>query len=183
MGAAQVGSRERGIAVGAEIDKRKTFFQRPTGRGATVHTNEGARPCQASDTHTLAHQYNNVMPLLSRGPSRFASRSAMRATGRVHFPAALASSRMTASTAIASVFKSLATSGGTTTVAARNRRPHNITPRLGAVLLVSSAIAIGNLGRRPPAEVVGTINGAKLGDVQNGLQAVSRHCEALDAGG
>src|SRR5262245_47693904 len=40
---------------------------------------------------------------------------------------------------IASVFKSSATSGGTTTVAARNRRPH-ITRRIGAVLLVSSTI-------------------------------------------
>src|SRR5262245_37912503 len=70
------------------------------------------------------------------------ARSAMRATGRVHFPFARASSRMTASTAIASVFKSLATSGGTTTVAARNRRPHNTTPRTGAVLLVSSAIDV-----------------------------------------
>jgi hypothetical protein len=67
------------------------------------------------------------------------ARSAMRATGSVHFPVGPASSRMTARTAIASVFKSSATSGGTTTVAARNRRPH-ITRRTGAVLLVSSAI-------------------------------------------
>ncbi len=52
------------------------------------------------------------------------ARSAIRATGRVHFPVAAASFRMTASTAIASVFRSLVIDGGTTTVAARNRRPH-----------------------------------------------------------
>ena len=52
------------------------------------------------------------------------ARSAIRATGRVHFPVAKASFRMTASTAIASVFRSSLIEGGTTTVAARNRRPH-----------------------------------------------------------
>ena len=52
------------------------------------------------------------------------ARSAIRATGRVHFPVAAASFRMTASTAIASVFRSSLIEGGTTTVAARNRRPH-----------------------------------------------------------
>jgi hypothetical protein len=52
------------------------------------------------------------------------ARSAIRATGRVHFPVAAASFRMTASTAIASVFRSSLIEGGTTTVAARNRRPY-----------------------------------------------------------
>ena len=53
------------------------------------------------------------------------ARSAMRATGRVHFPVAKASFRMTASTAIASIFRCSPIEGGTTTVAARNRRPDN----------------------------------------------------------
>ena len=52
------------------------------------------------------------------------ARSAIRATGRAHFPVAAASFRMTASKAIASVFRSSLIEGGTTTVAARNRRPH-----------------------------------------------------------
>src|SRR3954463_14466730 len=41
------------------------------------------------------------------------ARSAIRATGRVHFPVAAASFRMTASTAIASVFRSSLIEGGT----------------------------------------------------------------------
>ena len=45
------------------------------------------------------------------------ARSAIRATGRAHFPVAAASFRMTASTAIASVFRSSLIEGGTTTVA------------------------------------------------------------------
>ena len=57
------------------------------------------------------------------------ARSAIRATGRVHFPVVRASFLMTASTANASIFRCSATSGGTTTVDARNRRPH-ITRRI-----------------------------------------------------
>ena len=41
------------------------------------------------------------------------ARSAIRATGRVHFPVAAASFRMTASTAIASVFRCSLIEGGT----------------------------------------------------------------------
>jgi hypothetical protein len=58
------------------------------------------------------------------------ARSAIRATDRSHLPVALASSRMTASTASASVFRRSDIEDGTTTVAARNRRPHT-TRRMG----------------------------------------------------
>ena len=65
------------------------------------------------------------------------ARSAIRATGRVHFPVAAASFRMTASTAIASVFRCSPIEGGTTTVAARNRRPHATRWTVSDLLLFS----------------------------------------------
>jgi hypothetical protein len=52
------------------------------------------------------------------------ARAAICATGKEHLPDVWASFRMTASTAIASVFRQSATSGGAITVAARNLRPH-----------------------------------------------------------
>jgi hypothetical protein len=52
------------------------------------------------------------------------ARAAICATGKEHLPDVWASFRMTASTAIASVFRHSATSGGAITVAARNLRPH-----------------------------------------------------------
>jgi hypothetical protein len=66
------------------------------------------------------------------------ARSAIRATGRVHFPVAAASFRMTASTAIASVFRCSPIEGGTTTVAARNRRPHATRWTVSDLLLFSA---------------------------------------------
>jgi hypothetical protein len=48
------------------------------------------------------------------------ARSAIRATGKAHLPVDAASFRMTARTAIASMLRTI--EGGTTTVAARNRR-------------------------------------------------------------
>ena len=83
------------------------------------------------------------------------ARSAIRATGRVHFPVVWASFRMTASTAIASMFNCSATSGGTTTVAARNRRPHT-TRRAGSVLLLSAAVNSRPLVRFRPGSVLPT---------------------------
>jgi hypothetical protein len=75
------------------------------------------------------------------------ARSAICATGRVHFPVVWASFRMTASTASASVFRRSVTSGETTTVEARNRRPH--TRRMGGslFLLVSSIASVPCLPR------------------------------------
>ena len=52
------------------------------------------------------------------------ARAAICATGKEHLPDVWTSFRMTASTAIASVFRRSATSGGTITVEARNLRPH-----------------------------------------------------------
>src|SRR5262249_19594650 len=52
------------------------------------------------------------------------ARSAIRATDRAHLPLVWASIRMPASTADASVLSRSAIEGGTTTGAARNRRPH-----------------------------------------------------------
>ena len=69
------------------------------------------------------------------------ARSAIRAKGSEHFPLAWASFRMTASTAIASVFRCSATSGGTTTVEARNRRPHTTRRTAGSLFLLVSSIA------------------------------------------
>ena len=66
------------------------------------------------------------------------ARSAIRATGRVHFPVAAASFRMTASTAIASVFRCSSIEGGTTTVAARNRRPRTTRWTVSDLLLFST---------------------------------------------
>ena len=66
------------------------------------------------------------------------ARSAIRATGRVHFPVAEASFRMTASTAIASIFRCSPIEGGTTTVAARNRRPHTTRGTVSDLLLFST---------------------------------------------
>jgi hypothetical protein len=74
------------------------------------------------------------------------ARSAIDATGRVHLPVASASFRMTASTAIASVFRCSAIEGGTTTVAARNRRPHT-TRRTVSALFLFSAIGVSILDR------------------------------------
>jgi hypothetical protein len=54
------------------------------------------------------------------------ARAAICATGKEHLPDVWASFRMTASTAIASVFRHSATSGGAISVAARNLRPHTL---------------------------------------------------------
>ena len=66
------------------------------------------------------------------------ARSAICATGRVHFPVVAASFRMTASTAIASVFRCSPIEGGTTTVAARNRRPRTTRWTVSDLLLFST---------------------------------------------
>ena len=66
------------------------------------------------------------------------ARSAIRATGSEHFPLAWASFRMTASTAIASVFRCSATSVGTHRRSKKLTTPHYPSDGGFALLLVSS---------------------------------------------
>jgi hypothetical protein len=114
------------------------------------------------------------------------ARSAIRATGRVHFPVAAASFRMTASTAIASVFRSSLIEGGTTTVAARNRRPHATRWAVSDLLRFSTIrVSITTSFRRsgPSKESTRPIsfNGggeAKVGAADFGQRPLSSTCDA-----
>jgi hypothetical protein len=101
------------------------------------------------------------------------ARSAIRATGRVHFPVAMASFRMTASTAIASVFRCSPIEGGTTTVAARNRRPHTTRCRVSALLLFFAIrVSINSRSKRGGSSFLGSIQIA-LSQPPNG--SISRY--------
>jgi hypothetical protein len=134
----------------AEVDpKRSCLCNRLVLRRGSRH---GPMPQQREVTHRfMIMRFRSGATSIAISPRRSASlmaaralalptlaRSAIRATGRVHFPVAEASFRMTASTAIASIFRCSPIEGGTTTVAARNRRPHTTRWTVSDLLLFST---------------------------------------------
>src|SRR5262249_9341013 len=88
-----------GVAQQRDLTLRLTILRFPPDASSMAITPKLSASLMAARTLAL--------PMLAR--------SAMRATGSVHFPVISASFRMTASTAIASVFRCSATSGGTST--------------------------------------------------------------------
>jgi hypothetical protein len=94
------------------------------------------------------------------------ARSAMRTTGRVHFLFALVSSRITASTAIASVVQEFSHVGRHN----NGRCQKSTAPQYHTAdgRRLTRIFFHGDRKSPPAGEIIGTISGVKLGDVQNG---------------